>query len=594
MIKKLRLKFVLVFLVLVVSVFITSSCYALTADNIEIVSLSDFGITLEDVYDYISSQNSTSSKFPEDFTHGLIADCNSSGTKLNFMFFHNDSNIDYLVYFTKMSYRTIMGYDSDNVIIDKYVFTKVTYNISTSSFSDCYISNMGSIACPANYSGTSGVLKLLDCTTYDIRVNDSNGDLVYEPSQIDTSFDYSLNGKSRGQVELKIDNLDSSLRMYGYVGCENTFNVGDTLDTSSISSYLRLLAIHSDNSDLNCYLYEGEKLLYYIVDENNIILDIGYISELAEGNFLYGFPVNDGVDFVFLNNGQVYWNNELTFKYQVDNGSLLTKNEIVSTGSYSYIESNKTSAKITYNGFVYDSNGDVISSAVTSTTNNLSSLYMKEVNTNYFETKIGLNILIHDEACYWLKSIVLAGTDSSGNDIDFSNYSVRWSIPTWLTLDSIEIGTSSYDKFNGVITGFSSNGVLSIQLKIYELLKNHSKDFDITLEIYNDNGDLVLTYLVNSDDIVRNQILSEENNIDKPSYDITNNPNYTGGSNSYPGSDNIHNWGVDDFANYLGTNNTMFNFFWAFLNNMPTWISTPLTILLIGLVVITLYKFIRG
>lgn len=595
MIKKLRLKFVLVFLVLVVTTIITSSCYASTPPT-HVKFYSD----LSNLSSYSTIELPEAPVAPDNFGYYLMFQFSTSndtwkvngasfGIKLIYI---KNNYLQYLNYyiehpsmFSKYGYDGLyMNYGNPESIFVVYNYdsnnnTWVNLDPTTVNFN--YVGFV-------EYSNTFNWQKVISAN-YDIYAADNPDFCLYSTkTAIDTSFEYTLNGIKRGQVELKIDNLDSSLKMYGFVNFENTYNIGDILNTSTNIDNLRLLSMYSDNSDLSCNLYEGEKLTYYIVDENNTILDIGNINNLAEGYFLYGFPVSDGVDFVFLNDGQVYWNSDLSFKYQVDGGELRPNNNVVSISDSYFIGNDGKIAKITYNGFVYDSNDEVIATAVTSISNNLSSFYIKEINTNYYENNVGWN-----KSCYWLQSIVLAGTDSNGNGIDFSDYYIRWSIPTWLTVDSIEVGTSEYDKYNGVISGFSSNGVLSIQLKIYELLKNHTKPFDITLQIYDSDDNLLSTHVINSDDIVRNQVLSEENNIDKPSYDIIDNPNYTGGSGNKDFS-NIQNWTSDDYLNLMSTDNFIWEFFKAILGNLPWWITVPFTILIFGVVIITLIRFARG
>jgi len=589
MIKKLSFKFVLVFLVLVVSVFITSSCYAALSSTVVTPTF-----TKEVFYtgtSFISYCESNLGYKLDETNSKIICFRNGSGTGstayyVTILYGENLSDVSYLDFTS----ATDMGYfrNKNGELVTVNVLAG--YLNTSGLFAGTWSINKDT----CNYYNLIQINKdntfyLTDITDYTVKIA---GESIYQAA-IDTSFDYTLNGIKRGQVELKIENLDSSLRMYGFVNIENSYNIGDTLNININDGALRLISMYSDNSDLSCTLYEGETLIYYIVDENNVILDIGSINELVEGYFLYGFPVSDGVDFVFLKDGKPYWDNNLTFKYQVNNADLLTKNEIVSSSGYTYIESNKTDAKIIYNGFVYDLSGEILSSATTSTSNDLSSFYIEEVVTYYYETKIGLNILIHDTACYWLRSISLAGTDSSGNNIDFSNYSVRWSIPTWLKLDSLKVGPDKYDKYNGTITGFSSYGYLQIDLYIYELLKNHTSSFDIKLEILDGNGDLVKTHVINSDDIVRDQIASEENNIDRPDYDIIDNPSYTGGSGNKDFS-NIQNWKSEDYLNLMSTDNFVWEFFKAILGNLPWWITVPITILIFGVVIITLIRFARG
>ena len=459
------------------------------------------------------------------------------------------------------------------------------YNHNTCEFTTTH-----SLTSTSYFNGTGSFKDYTNFTLRDITTVKVNAwGINYEPiTQPDTSFDYTLTGINRGSVKLDIIGLDESLRMYGYVGIKNNYEIGDTFDGSSVSEYLRLLTIYSDNSDLNCTLYRGEELVYYILDSNNVILDIGSISEMAKGYFLYGFNVDNGVDFEFIKDGQVYWSDSLTFKYSLNNSTQLTNNSIVSSVD-NYIKISNTVTNVTCDAIVY-LNGNEIATASVVKKNNLSSLSIT-VHSSYSEVDTLFN---KNTSIYNISNVFLEGTDEDGNSLDFSRYRVRWSIPTWLELKQITLAGNNYSKYNGTSSYFSSVGSLSLDLKIYEIVDSHKAPFDITLEILNGNDDVVLTKVINSDTIVKEEVDRNENNVDKDDFEIIDSPNYTGGSNNYPGSDNIHNWSVNDFANYLGTNNTIFNFFWAFLNNMPTWISTPLSILLIGIVVITLYKAFRG
>lgn len=603
MIKKLSLKFVLVFLVLVVSVFITSACYAS-----ESYTYGDFDITIDKTAKTLTVVNNKYNKTKTyDISYGLdnyinyyfqvndyIADTSSYSEFYNFgLVFANDfswytltsdSSTTY-IYCHSNSYCYYFNFFGNS---NKFYFGAPWTAGGFAESSSYYKRGAYQLSLNSNFEYTYSSNTVILTSSH--RITAPNSIVLYSP-KADTSFDYSFEGVKRGQVKLSIENLNSDLRMYGYVGLDKTFSIGDTLDITSNASNLRLLASRTDHSDLYCYLYEGEELNYYIVDENNVILDTGYISEMAKGYFLYGFKVNDGVDFVFLKDGQVYWDNNLTFKYKNGNSNTIQNNDIVSMGQYSYIETNKTVASGTYTGYVYDVNGSLLSEAKCNYSNNLSSLAI-EVDTSYHENNVGWN-----KSCYWLHTIYLTGNNIDGTSRDFSNYSVRWSIPTWLILDSLEVNGQSYDKRSGILTGFTSNGVLSLfNLKIYELIKNHKSSFDITLQVYDSDDNLVLTHIINSDDIVQNQVSSEENNVDKGDYEIVDNPNYSGGSNSNNIGDinNIQNWTADDYLNLMSTDNFVWEFFKAILGNLPWWITTPLTILIFGVVIITIIRFARG
>ena len=582
MIKNLKNKFLICLFLLVTVFSVTSSCFA----NSYSTSIGDAPINVEDF------MNST-------------AFYTAIQTYTDFKNFNPEVHKYAIIYKTNSNYYHCTFFLSENISCGK---ERLSHTQNMCWF-DLYDTSGKSISVPTlsfryengsySFSGSNTSINYFAINDSDNLTNDINfllygytGDLWHEPViPIDISFNYEFEGVKRGQTKLTITNLDSSLKMYGYVGCDNNFSVGDILDTSSISSYLRLLSVYSDNSDLYCYMYDGEELLYYILDENNVILGIGYISNMAKGDFLYGFNVSNGVDFVFLRDGIPYWDNNLTFKYNTNNSNTIQNNDVVSMGDYSYIETSKTVASGTYTGYVFDSSGNLVVQADCAYSNNLSSFSIK-VDTSYFET----HTLLKHISCYWLQSITLTGTNPDGSFIDFSNYKVQWSVPTWVTFESIELGFEEYNMRSGTLTGFTSAGALSMfNLQLYENLSEHSKNFDITLQVYDGSGNLVLTHIVNSDNIVDNQIKSEENNVDKGDYDIVDKPGYTGGSNSnYGDIGNIQNWTADDYINLMSTDNFVWEFFKAILGNLPWWITTPLTILIFGVVIITIIRFARG
>lgn len=584
MIKKLSKKLLLVFSMLAVVIFTVSSCYATPTSATSSVQSAPYSI--EDIKNSAAYQNliknhSVFSKFENPL---FFAYEKSDGVTDRIYVFDGDTSAYLIDYIGVNASYYLYGYNTAGQIVDPSYFY-MEYNHNT-----CEFTTTQSLTSTSYFNGTGSFKDYTNFTLRDITTVKVNAwGINYEPiTQPDTSFDYTLTGINRGSVKLDIIGLDESLRMYGYVGIKNNYEIGDTFDGSSVSEYLRLLTIYSDNSDLNCTLYRGEELVYYILDSNNVILDIGSISEMAKGYFLYGFNVDNGVDFEFIKDGQVYWSDSLTFKYSLNNSTQLTNNSIVSSVD-NYIKISNTVTNVTCDAIVY-LNGNEIATASVVKKNNLSSLSIT-VHSSYSEVDTLFN---KNTSIYNISNVFLEGTDEDGNSLDFSRYRVRWSIPTWLELKQITLAGNNYSKYNGTSSYFSSVGSLSLDLKIYEIVDSHKAPFDITLEILNGNDDVVLTKVINSDTIVKEEVDRNENNVDKDDFEIIDSPNYTGGSNNYPGSDNIHNWSVNDFANYLGTNNTIFNFFWAFLNNMPTWISTPLSILLIGIVVITLYKAFRG
>lgn len=73
---------------------------------------------------------------------------------------------------------------------------------------------------------------------------------------------------------------------------------------------------------------------------------------------------------------------------------------------------------------------------------------------------------------------------------------------------------------------------------------------------------------------------------------VTDNSFITSGADSnYSG---VANMGIDDYYNMVNTNNTAWSFLKVILNSLPNWITLPLSLLIFGVVTITLYRFIRG
>ncbi|MBR5227689.1 MAG: hypothetical protein IKV94_03535 [Clostridia bacterium] len=56
----------------------------------------------------------------------------------------------------------------------------------------------------------------------------------------------------------------------------------------------------------------------------------------------------------------------------------------------------------------------------------------------------------------------------------------------------------------------------------------------------------------------------------------------------------IENWKIEDYYDLVSADNFVWKFFKAVLFELPSWITTPLYILIFGVVIITLYRFIRG
>lgn len=577
MIKNLKSKFLICLFLLVTVFSVASSCFASTTIVESPYSVQDFldsGKFNSEIYSYDSSKLKYVGFFDStDNTYWLVA-IHDPNDSLAYIKQYNNGTLER---------RYFRMYDKNNNEISLtysqvYVNSGVFYLVYSSIRNESTFIGKGDSSRNPIFTNLTTVKALA-----------LNGSVLFDyEAPISTDFNYLITGVKRGQTKLIIDNLDSSLKMYGYIGLEESFEAGETLDVSANTDFLRLLTY---DSETYCYLNEGEEVNYYIVDENNVILDTGYISDMAKGDFLYGFNVNNGVDFVFLRDGQVYWDNNLIFKYSLKDSSLIQNNAIVSMGVSSYIETNKTIASNTYTGYVYDLDGSVLSQADVAFSNDLSSISIF-VDTNYYETSVGYN-----KGVFSLQTVYLNGTNIDGSNIDFSNYSVIWSIPSWLDVDSINVNYEEYSKRSGTLSGFSSNGVLSCFIDFYLLISNLNNKyipFDITLQVYDDSGSLVLTHVINSDDIAAKKISSEENNVTKEDYEILDNPNYTGGSSNSSNMNNIQDWTIDDYKKLMSTDNFVWEFFKSILGNLPWWITTPLTILIFGVVIITLIRFARG
>lgn len=566
MIKILKNKFLICLFLLVTVFSVTSSCFA-----VDITTVVDSGYTEEQILQMFTSQGIT---IPDKYI--IYVEGPYSATRISLF-----NDFAYLKKNSSDAYYSFYNSSNQKINVSGYYID----------------ANKGSFDNSDVRTATWDILNITDSkieAVSTITIYDANMNVMYAPEVLpDTSFTYEFDGVKRGQVKLTINNLDSSLKMYGYVGLNTTFSVGDTLDANTNIDNLRLMATRSDNSDLYCYVYEGEEINYYIVDENNIILDTGYISELAKGYFLYGFTVNNGVDFVFLKDGQVYWDNNLTFKYSVY-GVESGNNNIVSAGVSSYIKSDSTVSSSEYIGKVYDSENNLICDAKAFSSNDLYSFNIS-VDTDYVEDNDFFN-----EAVWYIRNIYLTGTNSDGSQIDFSNYYIRWSVPTNLVVKEIKDDNGKCDKLNGIFYPINDTGIFSPRWSLRDYISDLKKDdpyvpFNITLQVYDGNDNIVLTHIINSDNMVEDKIASEENNVDKGDYGILDNPNYSGGSSSgKPNINNIQNWKVEDYTNLMSTDNFVWEFFKAILGNLPWWITTPLTILIFGVVIITLIRFARG
>ena len=601
MIKFFKNKFFISLFVLVITVIITSSCYATVYVNTLSSETVEAPFTSNDVYSAVPSFNFNSDNC-KIFVARWTGD-SPSNPLYYITIISNDLDFSYLKP-TSNNDSESRPYNSSNTIINaKYV--KFYYRADKGF---CQMS--GSQYVPVNitsYSTGSYIrvgqnISSADSSNYricsisDVPLYTLNGTQVYEPyTGISTSFDYVLSGVDYDTIRVDISNLDSSLKMFGYYNINNSYEVGDTLNLNSMNSNIRLLSSRIDNSDLWCNINLGEVITYYIVDSDYTILAIGEFNQMAVGDFLYGFNVKnrDAVDFVFVRNGSVYWNNNLNFYYKDSHGDFfINQNSVVSSNEYSFIYNGSFYNSGTYSAKVCDSNDNILASTELFYQSDWSSDVSLTVNSSYYETHVGWN-----KSCFCISSLSLFGKDISGSDINFTDYKVRWSIPQNVVVDSLEVGSDSYSKRSGTLTCSNSNGLISpVNVKVYVLIRDYVP-FDFTFEVYDSNDNLVLTQKLNSDSIVSNKISSNANDVSQPNYDIVNNPNYSGSSNSTSSGnsfDSISNWSVEDYSNLMNTNNTIWQFFKAILGNLPWWITTPLFILILGVVIISLIRFARG
>ena len=210
MIKNLRLKFVLVFLLLVVSVFITSSCYAV--------------FTVSNEYPEQLSRENIRNMLLANETYSSYADgiyfCYYEETSDSWRVTVYENVFDSFTYDDSSNFM-IYNYKENHESADNISFI---WSISSSSFSTTF--SESTTSAKKKYFPDDYLIGYTDLYIYDMSSN-----VLYEPTVIpaapETTFDYTIVGTKRGQVKLSISGLDSSLNMYGYVGCENIFEIGD-------------------------------------------------------------------------------------------------------------------------------------------------------------------------------------------------------------------------------------------------------------------------------------------------------------------------------------------------------------------------------
>lgn len=335
----------------------------------------------------------------------------------------------------------------------------------------------------------------------------------------------------------------------------------------------------------------GETLTYYIVNDDYVVVDTGVIDDLSNGYYLYSYTNEKGIKYSFLKNGSFYWDDTLDFVWTDPNGYQYHNDQII-TLSERYITVYEDVYSYTVTGTVYDAEGNILGQADCTYIQEQGYLDVTIGDTSYYEYSSSPTL-----AEFVVYSIKLQGKDLKGNDIDFSNYYIKWNVSCYLISYSVNpeeiyVGNELYNSISGVFDNISSNGFCYFNLKVKKRLSNYIC-FNFTFDVYNSNNELVKTVVISSDEIVSNQIKSNISIGNNSSYEIENNSNYNSWNNNY-NFDGIDNWQIDDFKNYLGTGNFIWQFMKAILFGLPSWITVPMYILLSGVVVITLLKLIRG
>ena len=206
MIKKLSLKFLLVFLVLVVSVFITSSCYAVLSD---ISGIRETPFTSDDVYNEVASYG-----FTKDNSVLLVL---SSSNSYTIWVISPSSELSYVAEVSS-GHTSGRAFNSSGSSVT-CAYYKFYYSVSTSSFS-----HDGSVF-PSNTTfvgmfGPFGYSKVGDIST--ITIKDYSGNIVYEPlppQHVDVTHEFQSDTSAK--VNFTVSNApDGSILKYSLTGVE--------------------------------------------------------------------------------------------------------------------------------------------------------------------------------------------------------------------------------------------------------------------------------------------------------------------------------------------------------------------------------------
>ena len=217
MIKNFKNKFLICLFLLVTVFSVTSSCFALTN------TYATDTITLEDVETFISNKYGSQYLFENG---GIFVAGSVNG--IRFIYYYDSTDVAYLKIQATGSYYQAYPYNSKGENINVNVNNmqlKVAYGSNSLEYFTGSVSQIDSKNSIGNWIKDYVIYS--SCTN---TILNTDGTVLHEvEASINTSFNYSFEGIKRGQTKLSIDNLDSSLRIYGYVGLNTTFDIGDTL-----------------------------------------------------------------------------------------------------------------------------------------------------------------------------------------------------------------------------------------------------------------------------------------------------------------------------------------------------------------------------
>lgn len=572
MIKFLKNKFFICLFILVTVFSVTSSCLAvtLTESNIQIVSLSDFGITMDDVISYIQINSTTDYNFPDDFSHGVFADY-VSNEKIRFMFYRtNYSYFDYLVYDAPGSFRRIIGYDNNDTIVESYIFATCTYNTTSSLFSDCRVGAGGSTAGFSNYSGTTGVLKVVDCTTFNIYLNGPNGDLVYTPNRLSIDVTHEFQNDTSAKVNFAINNAPEGAYLeYSLTGVEINADLNAPIKLRNPIRYSQGVTnlVVKENTKVYWALYDADgnclDTNVYQVPESDIVVensdkDIEYTISYNADNTLATLTVNviNGEfsdKLYYTENGMI--SNDFAGKilFPASRSLEINHNCSMHVVLYDYFGNLITGEYITINkiGLIPESNFKVDVTTADKT------VFLRPRLYNILQSRF-----------YTIEYDVILDTFTASSNIDlFQNGSYVADVTN--TLKTYTCGSDSELKF------FQNIGTSNITVT-FRVLNAETGETCITRTV---------SFKIGLDDESTGVTGSTTNG-------VTDNSFITSGTDS--NYSDVANMGINDYYNLVNTNNTAWNFFKVILDSLPNWITLPLSLLIFGVVIITLYRFIRG